>query len=63
MIRYGGSFYLGWGTASLKFRQFNSAVCDAFGGYLYMYRISAYTRGYANLYMMLGWGLLGFDMI
>ena len=20
-----------WGTASLKFRQFNSAVCDAFG--------------------------------
>ena len=23
--------YLGGGTASLKFRQFESAVCDAFG--------------------------------
>ena len=34
MIRYAGNCYLGWSTASLKFRQFNSAVCDALVGML-----------------------------
>ena len=28
--------YLCGGTASLKFRQFNSAVCDAFGVFCYL---------------------------
>ena len=28
-----------------------------------MYRISAYTHSYANLSIVLGWGLLGFDII
>ena len=28
-----------------------------------MYRVSAYTHGYADLSMALGWGLLGFDII
>ena len=32
-----GFVTLGWGTASLKFRQFNSAVCDALVGCRYMY--------------------------
>ena len=32
MISYVGVCYLGWGTASLKFRQFNSAVYDALVG-------------------------------
>ena len=29
--------YLCGGTASLKFRQFNSAVCDAFGVFLVLF--------------------------
>ena len=28
-----------------------------------MYRVSAYTYGYADLSMVLGWELLGFDII
>ena len=31
--------YLCGGTASLKFRQFNSAVCDAFGVFWYLDRV------------------------
>ena len=46
-------------TASLKFRQFNSAVCDAFGMYLaYMYLLYAYAHGYADCLSRLGCGLI-----
>ena len=50
MISYVGVHYLGWGTASLKFRQFNSAVYDALVGVpVHILRLQ-YARCYTDLF-------------
>ena len=58
MISYAGVCYLGWGTASLKFRQFNSAVWDALVGVLVHVLRLRYARCYTDLFYGVGVGLV-----
>ena len=46
--------YLCGGTASLKFRKFNSAVCDAFGVVFFCFRVFA-----GVVVCLVGVGVLG----
>ena len=45
--------YLCGGTASLKFRQFNSAVCDAFGVFCFIWVFAGFVA------CLVGAGVLG----
>ena len=50
--------YLCGGTVSLKFRQFNSAVCDAFGVF-FVFRV---LRGCGLFCECTAVGVVGFDI-
>ena len=58
MISYAGVCYLGWGTASLKFRQFNSAVCDALVGVPVHVLHFRYALCYVDLFYGVGVGFV-----
>ena len=52
--------YLCGGTASLKFRQFNSPVCDAFGVFFVLFCFVFCFRVFAGVVVCLvGVGMLG----
>ena len=58
MISYVRVCYLGWGTASLKLRQFNSAVCEALVGVPVHVLHLWYARCYTDLFYGVGVGLV-----
>ena len=58
MISYVGVCYLGWGTASLKFRQFNSAVYDALVGVPVHVLHLRYAHCYTDLFYGVGVGFV-----